>query len=207
MSLIGHHLSRLADFNGRENRKPFWLWILLIYIAQIVIGIVASTVWMSHWFTTMQPMTSYSQSYLDEHPEIVAQFMQQVMAPMMRSMMIVVAASMVVVAALIGAAVVRRLHDGGRSGWWAAPVFALQIAMPLVYAAIFPQIFANFGAIHPGMEVDQMNVAMGPAMQSMAWISVAGMIGFLITILLIVFLALPGTEGRNRYGEDPLLRR
>jgi uncharacterized membrane protein YhaH (DUF805 family) len=41
-------------------------------------------------------------------------------------------------------------------------------------------------------------------MQSFTLLWSVGMLGFLLTIVLIVFLVLPGTVGPNRFGDDPL---
>jgi uncharacterized membrane protein YhaH (DUF805 family) len=56
------------------------------------------------------------------------------------------------------------------------------------------------------MTPDQVNAVMMPAMQmqSFMWVWLIGMIGFVIMIVLIVFLCQPGTSGQNRYGDDPL---
>ena len=41
----------------------------------------------------------------------------------------------------------------------------------------------------------------------MMWLSAVGMIGFVAMIALIVLLCQPGTDGPNRYGDDPLAVR
>jgi len=201
MNLLTRHLAGLANFSGRENRKPFWLWILIVYIAQIVVSMVVMIPLIVSWFDRFLPMVQGDPQRFDQHPELV----MQSMAPMMNGIMMygMIAAGVLVV--LVAAAVVRRLHDGDHSGWWAAPVFAFQVITPPIYASAMPKFFAAFPAIRPGMTPDQMNAAMAPAMQSMAWVSLMGTIGFLMLIVLIVVLALRGTEGPNRYGEDPLL--
>jgi uncharacterized membrane protein YhaH (DUF805 family) len=108
---------------------------------------------------------------------------------------------------LIAAAVVRRLHDSDRSGWWAAPYFALGLAGPILSAMIMPDFFKNFGAVRPNMTPDQVQVAMRPMMQSFAGVWAIGMLGFIVMILMIILLCQPGTHGPNRYGDDPLAVR
>ena len=200
MSLLGRHLTGLASFSGRENRQPFWLWILIVYGVQLVVGTIVMIPLMMSW---MQPMMEGDPRRFDHHPELV----MQIVAPMMSSMMVYVVIMVFILLALIAAAVVRRLHDGERSGWWAAPVFALQVAMPILYIGVLPKFFEVAGAISPGMTPEQINARMLPMMQSFGWLSLLGMVAFLMMIVLIVFLALPGTVGRNRYGEDPLALR
>lgn len=200
MNLFSRHLTGLASFSGRENRQPFWLWILIVYAIQMVVGIVVMVPMVFSMFDRMGPMMQGDPHRFDEHPELV----MQMMTPMMSGIMIFSAVMSLVWIALIAAAVVRRLHDGDRSGWWASPVFATHIVMPLLYMSMFPRLFEVMGKVKPGMTPDQVNAAMLPAMQSFAWVWMLGMVGFLMMIVLIIFLCLPGTQGTNRYGEDPL---
>ncbi|HEX4693534.1 DUF805 domain-containing protein [Sphingomonas sp.] len=205
MNLLTRHLAGLADFNGRENRQPFWLWMLIVYATQMVVGTIVMIPMIVSTFHRLAPMMQGDPHRFDEHPELVRQIMSQVMVPMISNMMTYLTIAAIVMIGLVAAAVVRRLHDGDHSGWWAAPIFAYQLAMPLIYAAALPKFFAAFPAIRPGMSPDQVNAAMAPAIQSIAWVSLLGTIGFLMLIVLIVVLALKGTEGPNRYGDDPLL--
>ena len=200
MNLLTRHLTGLADFKGRENRQPFWLWILIVYAVQFVVSLVAI---FAILIPRMQQLAQAGQgdpAYLDTHPEIMAQMMTAMMSGIMTYSTI----AAIVTVVLIGAATVRRLHDGDHAGWWALPVFVAQVGMPLLYVARMPKFLEVFSTIKPGMRPDEINVAMAPAMQSMAWVSLLGMITFLMVIVLIVFLALKGTEGPNRYGPDPL---
>lgn len=80
------------------------------------------------------------------------------------------------------AVTVRRLHDTERTGWWIlAPVG------PLVVLAIT----AGAGIFDDGLE----NPSTG------FWISLFLLI--VAAIVLFIFMILPGTDGPNRYGEDP----
>ena len=44
MNLLGRHLTGLATFSGRENRQPFWLWILIVYAIQMIVGIAVTSI-------------------------------------------------------------------------------------------------------------------------------------------------------------------
>ena len=204
MGLVGEHLSGLATFRGRENRRPFWLWMLIVWGVQVALGAVASTVLMSSVFGPVFDAMTRNQGYLNEHPEAATAMMVQAMVPMMRDMMAFSAVTLLIAVVFVGAAVTRRLHDGGRSGWWAAPLPVLQVALLAIYATVMPKFFAAVAAMRPGMRPEDMNAAMMPMMQAMQLPSLLGMASAVLTILLVVFLALPGTEGSNRYGEDPL---
>ena len=101
----------------------------------------------------MAPMMEGDPQRFDDHPELV----MRSIAPMMSNIMVFMAVLAFVWLMLVGAAVVRRLHDGDRPGWWAAPVFALPVVMPLVYIGVMPKFFETFGTIRPGMTPDQIN--------------------------------------------------
>lgn len=200
MSLLGRHLTGLADFSGRENRQPFWLWILIVYAAQMVIGMIIMIPLMTSWMSSMAPMMQGDPRRFDNHPELV----MQMMMPMMRNMMTFAVIMSVIWLVLVAAAVTRRLHDTDRSGWWAAPVYAQHVLMPLSYALFFPKFFEAMGNMRDGMSPEQANAVMLPAMMPMMMLSLAGIIGFVMVIVLIVFLATDGTKGPNRFGADPL---
>lgn len=207
MNLFGHHLAGLFDFSGRENRQPFWLWALIVYAVQFAASMIVMTIMMGGMFGGMASLAGRGQDYIDQHPEIAQQVMMQAMAPLMRNMMVFSAAMAIASAVLLGAAVTRRLHDGDRSGWWSAPVFALHIGMPLAYMSVLPRFFETFGKLGAEMPPDQAHAAMLPMMQTIMPLWLLGMIGFVAMIVLIVFLAMPGTSGPNRYGDDPLAIR
>lgn len=200
MNLFSRHLTGLFDFQGRENRQPFWLWVLITYAAQYVVGTLISIPLMMASFQTMQPMFGRDPKSFDQHPEL----MMHAMEPTFRWGLIVNAILMLAMFLLLAAAVVRRLHDSDRSGWWASPVFAIQIAIPIMFATIFPAMFETFGRVRPNMSQAEKNAIFDPTMQSFALLWSTGMLGFLLTIVLIVFLVLPGTVGPNRFGDDPL---
>ena len=118
MKLISGHLTRLFDFTGRENRQPFWLWVLVTYAAQTLLGIVLSVPITVVMGRRMEALGRYDQAYLDAHPEVAQQMMMDTMQPFFRFFMVFVAAVTLAYFLLLAAATVRRLHDTDRSGWW-----------------------------------------------------------------------------------------
>lgn len=202
MDLLGRHLTGLFDFQGRENRQPFWLWILIVYIVQFVVMMIAMIPIMSSWFSQMMPAMQGDPHRFDNDP----QAMFQMMVPMMQSMMTMTVVLAVFFIAMTAAAVVRRLHDSNRSGWWVAPYYAIQIVSPLVSAMIMPRYFSIIAAASskPGTPPDLSSPAFQQASQSMALMSLVGTLGFAVMVMMIVFLVLPGTVGPNRFGDDPL---
>jgi uncharacterized membrane protein YhaH (DUF805 family) len=80
---------------------------------------------------------------------------------------------------------VRRLHDTDRTGWWAFIPLLINLFAQVV--ALGTAATGDFGA---------MVVAAGAI----------SMIGFVISIVVLVFLCLDGTPGPNRFGHDPKQR-
>ena len=200
MNLLTRHLTGIADFQGRENRQPFWLWILIVYGAQVVVSMVAMIPIMTNMFESIVPLAQNDSHALDEHPEIMA----RIMGSMMQQMMVFILIAAVLFFILVAAAAVRRLHDGDRSGWWIAPYFASQLVTPFVMASVFPRYIAVMAAVKPGSPPDLTAPAFQQASQSMALFSLVNLVGFVFMVVLIVFLVLPGTVGPNRFGDDPL---
>ncbi|MDQ6867649.1 MAG: DUF805 domain-containing protein [Pseudomonadota bacterium] len=87
------------------------------------------------------------------------------------------------------AAMVRRLHDTDRSGWlllYYDIILVLFIGILVGIVALIPYKDASDGAI---------GIAIG-----------IGAIGFIVASgIVIYFLSLPGTQGPNQYGDDPLV--
>jgi uncharacterized membrane protein YhaH (DUF805 family) len=207
MNLLSDHFRGLLTFTGRERRQPFWLWILIVYVGQFIVSTIAMIPIMSGFSESFAPLTQRAQSdptYLDQHPEAFQQVFSQ-MLPMMQTMMVMTTTLSLIVTVLVAAAAIRRLHDSDRSGWWAAPNFAIQVAMPVLYASILPRFFAVFASFRPDMPPDQVNAAMGPVFGSMMALTGLGMIGFVMLIVLIVLLCQPTTPGANRFGAEPNL--
>jgi len=93
---------KYATFSGRALRSEFWWYVLFIFIAQIVLGMVDRTIFgpselMNMSSTGMQEGMSFSFSYQPQ--PITGIFMLATLVPSLA----------------VGA---RRLHDTGRSGWW-----------------------------------------------------------------------------------------
>ena len=74
------------------------------------------------------------------------------------------------------AVIVRRLHDTGRSAWW---------SLGFVVSAIY----------------ELVNFLVPPGFDALFWL--VYIILLLYNIVLVVFMALPGNIGENKYGADP----
>ncbi|MFK7945324.1 MAG: DUF805 domain-containing protein [Paracoccaceae bacterium] len=83
----------------------------------------------------------------------------------------------------------RRLHDTDRSGWWQV--------LPIAAVPIFIAAFALNRVL---LEFNLDELFGSP----LIWIGVV--VGLGLYVLLIVWWAMPGTPGPNRFGEDPIGR-
>ena len=87
----------------------------------------------------------------------------------------------IVAAAPMIALFVRRLHDQGRTGWWAL------ILPPLAAQNFYASLRVNFHAFDPQWpELGYWNLPL-----------------LLFVLVFIAMLLVPGTAGANRYGPDP----
>lgn len=200
MNLLTRHLTGLIDFQSRENRQPFWLWILIVYIVQFVVMIIAMIPIMTTWFDQMMPALQADPHRFDNDP----QAMMQLMVPMMRNVITMTVVSATLFFVLSAAAVVRRLHDSNRSGWWSLPYYAMQVISPVFMLSFFPRYFTMMASLQPGSQPDVTNPAFQQATQSMALMSLVNLLGFAVLVMMIVLLVLPGAVGPNRFGDDPL---
>ena len=105
------------------------------------------------------------------------------------------------------AATVRRLHDTSRGFWW-LPLGVGFAPVAFVLAAVGAQ-FMGIGLLGwilfsdvQGTAADFNNLfELGLALFGLGVI--AGIAGGVLAIVLLVFLASPGTRGENRYGPQP----
>lgn len=204
MNLFGRHINGLFDFSGRENRQPFWLWVLITYAIQTVVSMVGTIPIVIIMMQKIEPLSQTDPAYLDAHPEIAQKLFLDAFVPMIQLIMIMAVVSVLIFVVFLAAATVRRLHDTNRSGWWAAPYFAFITIMPAAQILLVQRFFSTFETLGPTASPEQINVAMVPLGQVWAAMMGIGMIGLLLMIVLIVFCCMAGTPGPNKYGEDPL---
>lgn len=183
-------LRRLADFSGRSTRAEFWPFVFLIYAVQQIGTMIA-----------INPFMQSFQKFADADREgAVTPAMQAEMTRQFFSLfdhiMTISGVFMVASVVLLSAVVTRRLHDAGRSGWWAAPIVALGASGVWLFSRVFP-LFRELQANDPGPEAfREIMTAMIPVFANNA-------LYLVVFITVIVFCAQDGTAGPNRFGEDP----
>ncbi len=85
-------------------------------------------------------------------------------------------------------AAVRRLHDSNRSGWWVGGFYLY------VFAALNIGLMVVFGPAGRGTPAPWGEIVPDALLGGVV----------LFAILMVVLLALKGTEGANKYGPDPV---
>ena len=182
---LGEHFKRLFDFDGREDRASFWPYAALAFGLVMVLGMIVfipimfSSIGAMQEFAAQHPeqMTvtngpgSYSISANGNHPAFMPAAPMAVFLATNFGMMIL----------LYAAAMVRRLHDGGKSGFWGL------IPLPFtVYSSVMMlQMFASFGSDTE------------PNMTLFFSIFFSNMLYLVALIWLIVLLASPSKPASN----------
>ncbi len=186
LSSIRHNLGRLLQFSGRDTRRQFWPWAILVFLAHMIAGILIMIPMMAE---VMNRIVKVSQSGSDgaQDPEIVAAHVESVMVETMSDLGRLWLPSLIlqaVAALLLAAAVARRLHDRDRSGYWGF--------LPIPFMAIGLSNLPIAGNMVTGRELSFMQA-----------ISLSLGYGYWIALLvLVIMLVGEGDKGANRFGED-----
>ncbi|BCA58848.1 DUF805 domain-containing protein [Sphingomonas sp. HMP6] len=111
-------LKRYAEFSGRSRRKEYWMWILFLILANIVLSILDAVLGLGGSATTT---TSSAPGAMGAAGNLSGGLLSGVF-------------SLAVLVPNITVAV-RRLHDTDRSGWWILlPIVPLVLAFGGVFA-------------------------------------------------------------------------
>lgn len=160
-------LGNVANFAGRDRPGMFWP-----YAGTMVAG--AFAIWYVFGALVMRRMIRAS---ADGGGEVFFGF------HLMTLMTIVMASIALVLVGLLAAAATRRLHDGGRSGWWAT--------LPLPFLA--------FGFI--GMSFLRRTASGGDFPSAMfSILAINNIIYMLSLVTLVIFLAWTSEPRDNRFG-------
>ena len=188
---IRHNLARLLSFSGRQTRGQFWPYAIFLFILSAFAGVLL-------WVPIMVDMFVRIQRYAIEHPEgppiepgpydpnAPLSFPPELM-PDFSAMILPMALVNLIFVLLLAAAIVRRLHYRDRSGFW----------------ALLPVPFMIFGQLK-APQMTAMFTKGPPSGQMMSLMMLNSLIYWVVLIALIILLVQEGTNGPNRFGEDPL---
>ena len=166
-------LKKYAQFSGRASRAEFWWFMLFVLIAYFVMMFLFAGMGMS-MSQAVEPGGNPAG-----------------MLAAMGGFGIVLLLFWLAMIIPTTAVQVRRLHDSGRSGWWIGGFWLLY----LVY-------MVSAFSMAAGAVVDPSNPT-PPSMAGLGVTMILGLVMFVLSIVLLIFYCLPGTNGPNAYGPDP----
>jgi len=194
---IAHGFAGLLNFEGRDTRAQFWPYAEFVFVSAFLgFGAVLATVIGSSFarveqfardnpdqVTVTQGPGTYSISVDTYQPQLM---------PDLDAFVMSMALMIVCLVVLLAASVTRRLHDRGRSGWWAFPlVVFLSVgvgAMSLLMNAFMSASETTDVALDPVFIFGFLGIFLNNLFY----------IGWLL--LLIFLLATDRETGPNRFG-------
>jgi len=193
LGALKYALSNLLNFEGRDARQTFWYYVLLLYIATMVVTFLVAIPAYARMIAGMMKTVSLN----PDDPTAINGVMASSMSELMVSMLWLSFGSAIVTALLLAASLVRRLHDSDLSGWWALLPAVCQVGA----LALLPHQIGQMTTMMEGMYSSDPAVAMGSFQNQFQLFS---LIGWIPWIALIVFGVRKSTPGPNRYGEGPV---
>lgn len=173
---------KYATLQGRACRSEYWWFFLFQYLAQVAVSVIGAIVGVA----LLLGACAVGGGSVPKGPPVV--FFVAMYLPMFVMMVVFLSPNL--------CAAVRRLHDRNRSGWWLlAPVFPCVGMLAVMAFLCVATVLRPSG----GKEVSPL-VFLGGAV---CFISLVAF--YACVIWMIVWLALPGTKGENRFGPDPLV--
>ena len=194
LQAIKYNLTHLADFSGRDARQTFWYYVLFLVIINIAVSMVMTVPMM---LSAFKGVITAAQAGASEET-IQAQMASQ-MAGGMSGMIWVTAALSLLLMVLFIAAFVRRLHDSGKSGWWAIiPVATQLFSVGLTYT-MAGELESYMMAAQSAKDLEAVQT-----LQAQAPGGLYAQVSWIGYIVVIVFGAMKSTPGPNVYGAEPV---
>ncbi len=168
------NISNLTNFKGRQSRIEFWPYIGGVLAGYMTLSFIAMIIFMANVGPAWMGDPRTNEGSIDG-----------LLGSIFRYMMIGNAAIAIIVVFLLYASVTRRLHDTNKPGWLGLiPVTFLFSGLVLM-----AKVLTNFTASSP------------PDMKFIL-LAFANNLFYLVSlVILIIFLASPGTAGPNRFGD------
>lgn len=188
-------LKNFIGFDGRLNRQPFWLSLLLLIAAGVVLSLVVLPL---IGLSVLPNFTELaSQNTTDMPPEQIADFVTKTVNDATRISGWVSLGLFVVLLYPSLAIGIKRRHDRNSSGIDLIIYYALNFVASLITA---------FGLAYTTMTIPagQDLPAMTIPVPSMLSLGLSGVLFVYGVYLFIVLGCLRGTVGQNNYGPDPL---
>lgn len=190
----------VLNAHGRDDRMQFWIFCALVFGPLMVVQFVTQIVLTFPSFDTLA-------SARPGDPEAGRRMVEAQMQGMIGSAYANIGIFLIG-ALLLTAAAARRLHDRGRSGWWALVLpfglFAVALGQARRVAELADRMPAFLEKMkrQPG-NMDALFDWAAQANRSAHGPDWTAIVGGLLLIWLLIELARPGTAGPNRFGPPP----
>ncbi len=188
----------LFDARGRDDRMQFWIYCALVFAPLIVVQMVAQVV------LTFPPLDMLVKAEPND-PQFAQRLFQYQMQGAAKAAFLNIGLFLLG-AALLLTATARRLHDRGRSGWWACvlppAILVITHSQARRTAAMVEHLPAQLAEMSRGATVDPTELMTWAARASAGpdWAAIG--CGFVL-LLLFVELVRAGTDDSNRFGAPP----
>jgi uncharacterized membrane protein YhaH (DUF805 family) len=179
---IGNWLRSLGRFTGRDTRKQFWLYAIVVLVVIMVVEPVILMPMLAGSMIRMQ--TAIVDQARVAHGVVDLRVLPEVLSMMHRATAIA-AGFAVVLFVLLAAATTRRLHDAGRTGLW--------ILLPLP-SLVFGLVAMNHFMSTLGGDSVDIDAFL------LLWINNAV---HLVSLGVLLVLLLWPSQGPNRFGVAP----
>ena len=194
---LGAGLAGILNFNGRMALHDFWPYAITVVLVLYGLG-SAFGIWLQLEFSNRLGMGGwFDEAYGSELAEQRAEQALALMKDIFRFFMPYAAISLALHIIPLSAAIVRRLHDTGRTGWWALiplPFSAYGIYLMGNAFSRFPELMATRPADPVIFAVVlEIFVAIGV---SLLWIAAV--------IVLIILLCGRSSPKGDRFGPPPV---
>lgn len=196
---IKRGFGNLLNFQGRDRRKPFWLYMLFICIIWFVISSAGGVYWMVTAITALTQNNALQSTNPDEAGAII---MASIFGQLGQFLWFSMAIS-VVMGFLTIASFVRRLHDSDLSAWWALlpyGMLALTIVTVPLQMSYMTEVMQNMPAY---MAQAEANPGVTPQFPGQSQMTLLGIPGWIQYIAFIILAVRDSTRGPNQYGEEP----
>jgi len=171
---MGNLVQLLTSMDGRINRQPFWIGVIVLIIATIIVSFILMSI-------MGVSLLSIAQSGLD-----AGALMAMTQTAAWANLIV-----LVIMAYPSAALLIKRRHDRGASGievWALLGLNALNVLLQALGIGYSVQEIGGVTYVAPGLLNTILSI-------------IAGVLGI---YLLVVCGFLKGTEGANAYGPDPL---
>ena len=184
-------LAKYAVFDGRSNRAEFWMFIFVTYALNIAFLLLIISPGFAKGDYAHPDWDALVSSYMRNSPPL-SLFGLAILLPTL-------------------GVFVRRLHDTGRTGWWLIMPYVVAIIAYIVFVfANGPELLQIMENITKAMPVPTDGTPPDPMVMlklemplfklMLPWVMIPS---YAAQGLLLIFCALRGTPGPNRFGPPP----